>query len=237
LSGYDYCPYDFYLQHVLGIHHPFGPQLAFGTTLHGVFEAFYKSKLSNHDLSLEELKDILDSLWSEQGYESVEAAAQAHTLAHETLQRFYDRETSVPKDILGSEVAVSFEIPEAKLRLRGKIDAYYNTPDGVELRDFKTGRKTDAEKLSKDAKDNFQLRTYALAYEILKSQLPARVTLDYVVTGVEGSAEMSRRLIDNHRDKLITFANKIRAREFAPNTNTFHKCAAITYYGAEEGDE
>ena len=236
MSGYEYCPYDFYLQHVLGIHHPAGPQMAFGTMLHAVFEAYYKSKLNGQALSLEELRDILDSLWDERGYDTAEAASQSHASAHDTLKFFYEREIVLDRTILGSEVAISFEIPEAKLRLRGKIDAYFNTPEGIELRDFKTGRKTDPEKLSKDAKDNFQLRTYALAYELLKGQLPTQVTLDYVVTGVEGSAMMTRRLIDNHREKLIKFADQIRAREFSPNTNAFHTCAATTYYGNEEGE-
>lgn len=237
LSGYDFCPYDFYLQQVLGIHQPLGPQLMFGTAVHNVFESYYKSKLAGESLGLEELRDILDSLWSEQGYDSAEAAASAHALAHETVKSFYERENILNRTILGSEVSVRFEVPEAKLRLRGKIDAYFDTSEGVELRDFKTGRKTDPEKLAKDAKDNFQLRTYALAYELLKGQLPARVTLDYVVTGVEGSAEMTRRLIDNHREKLIKFTAQIRAREFAPNMNAFHKCAANIYYGRNEGEE
>jgi DNA helicase-2/ATP-dependent DNA helicase PcrA len=236
LSGYEYCPYDFYLQHVLGIHHPAGPQMAFGTMLHAVFEAYYKAQLNGLALNLDELRDILDSLWNEHGYDTAEAAAQAHASAHDTLKFFYERELVLDRSILGSEVSISFEIPEAKLRLRGKIDAYFDTPEGVELRDFKTGRKTDPEKLSKDAKDNFQLRTYALAYELLKGQLPAQVTLDYVVTGVEGNAEMTRRLIDNHREKLIKFADQIRAREFSPNTNAFHTCAATMYYGNEEGE-
>lgn len=237
MSGYEYCPYDFYLQHVLGIFHPAGPQMSFGTMLHAVFEAYYKSKLNGEGLKLEELRDILDSLWNEQEYDTAEAAAQAHASAHDTLRFFYEREIVLDRTILGSEVSISFEIPEAKLRLRGKIDAYFDTPEGIELRDFKTGRKTDPEKLSKEAKDNFQLRTYALAYELLKGLLPAQVTLDYVVTGVEGSADMTRRLIDNHRNKLIIFADQIRAREFTPNTNAFHSCSANTYYGNGGGED
>jgi hypothetical protein len=139
---------------------------------------------------------------------------------------------------LGTEVPIRFELPEFKLRLRGKIDAFFETPEGVQVRDFKTGRtKTDAEKLAKEAKLNLQLRTYALAYEMLKGSKVAEVVLDYVVTGVEGVAELSPRVLQNHREKLGALAAKIRAREFAPNPSPVHTCAAIRYYGTGEADE
>ncbi len=140
--------------------------------------------------------------------------------------------------IVGSEVPVRFEIPEAKLRLRGKIDALFQREDGMEIRDFKTGRnKTDVEKLVKLAKDNFQLRSYALACEQLRGSLPAAVVLDYVVTGVEGEARLSATIVRNHRAKLIEMANNIRNREFAPNISAMHVCAAIKYYGTGEQEE
>jgi RecB family exonuclease len=139
---------------------------------------------------------------------------------------------------LGSEVSIRLDVPEAKLRLRGKIDALFTTADGVEIRDFKTGRnKTDQEKLNALAKNNFQLRTYALAYEALNGTAPAGVVLDYVVTGVEGEAALSPTVLRNHREKLISMAAKIRDGEFAPNESPFHVCAASKYFGSGEKDE
>jgi len=148
------------------------------------------------------------------------------------------RENGLQRNLIGAEVPVRFELPEAKLRLRGKIDVIFAGEDGVELRDFKTGRtKTDSEKLARDAKDNFQLRSYALAYELLNDAAPACVTLDYVVTGTEGTARLSKLILQNHRDKLSKLADAIRNREFAPNPSGMHKCAAIRYYGTGEFDE
>jgi hypothetical protein len=105
------------------------------------------------------------------------------------------------------------------------------------LRDFKTGRtKTDAEKLARDAKENFQLRTYALAYEMLNGRAPAEVVLDYVVTGVQGRAVLSPTILRNHRAKLGGLAERIRSRDFAANPSPLHQCAAIRYYGTGEQD-
>jgi RecB family exonuclease len=238
LGGYDFCPFDFYLQSVLKIRQPVGPQLSFGSVLHRAFERYYKSRLAAGEATAAELHPLVDELWSNRGYERKELAEADRQLAHATLDRFLEREARLRRDVTGSEVGIRFEIPEARLRIRGKIDALSNVTGGAEIRDFKTGRtKTDAGKLAKEAKDNFQLRTYALAYETMNSKLPAQVALDYVVTGVEGVAEMTPTIIRNHRAKLVAIAGKIRAREFAANPSRVHQCAAIKFYGTGEYDE
>ncbi len=237
LGSYDFCPYDFYLEKVLGITQPFGPQLAFGSAVHGAIQAYYQAKLRHEDLSEAELRGRLDELWNDRGYESRQAAAQAKTSAQEALHNFLTREAQATHTITATELPIKLEIPEAKLRLSGRIDAIFETGDGVELRDFKTGRKTDAEGLARSAKNSFQLRTYALAYQEMTGAAPAAVTLDYVVTGVEGSAELSARILANHRNKLVELAAAIRAGEFAPKPSNVHQCAAIKYYGTGEEDE
>jgi DNA helicase II / ATP-dependent DNA helicase PcrA len=238
LGGYEYCPFEFYLQYVLQIKQPIGPQLAFGNALHKVFEAYYKASLRDTPLVNDELHSLLDEQWSDRGYERRELADADRALAHRTLDGFIAREGQSDRKVIGSEVPIRLDLPEAKLRLKGKIDALYEGSEGVELRDFKTGRtKTNKEKLDDEAKRNFQLRTYALAYQRLNGNAPAQLVLDYVVTGVEGSAALSPAILRNHTDKLVDMAHKIRAGDFAPNPSPVHNCAAIRYYGTGEQDE
>lgn len=238
LGGYDFCPYEFYIQHVLKISQPMGPQLGFGSVLHRMFEIYYKTKMAGEASTLEELNVALNEVWSSRGYNSAAESEVDLKIAQTTLVSFYERETTANRIIIGSEVPVRFEIPEAKLRLRGKIDALFACEDGFEIRDFKTGRgKTDAEKLSKAAKDNFQLRSYALAWEQLRGAAPSAVVLDYVVTMVEGEAALSPTILRNHRGKLADMADRIRQRDFAPNPSAMHECAAIRYFGTGEQEE
>jgi DNA helicase-2/ATP-dependent DNA helicase PcrA len=238
LGAYDYCPFEFYLQFVLQIKQPVGPQMAFGSILHKLFEAYYKGLMSGHLRPAEELHGMLDEVWQDRGYESHEQASSDKALAHLTLDRFLKREASLHRDVIGSEVPIKFDATDAQMRLRGKIDVLFNTGEGVELRDFKTGRtKTDNEKLEVAAKNNFQLRTYALAYQELTGAAPASVVLDYVVTGAEGAAGLSSTILKNHRDKLRNLAGRIRERDFAPATSGNHECAALKYYGTGEQDE
>jgi DNA helicase-2/ATP-dependent DNA helicase PcrA len=237
LGSYDFCPYDFFLEKVLGIAQPFGPQLAFGTAVHGAIQAYYQARLRGEAPNEAELAARLDELWSDRGYATRQVAEQAKSSAHQALHNFIAREATSPRSITASELPIKLELADAKLRLSGRIDAIFETPAGPELRDFKTGRKTNAEALARSAKSSFQLRTYALAYEQMTGKLPAVVTLDYVVTGVEGSAELSSRILTNHRAKLVELAAAIRAGDFAPKTSNVHQCAAIRYYGTGEADE
>jgi DNA helicase-2/ATP-dependent DNA helicase PcrA len=238
LSNYEHCPFEFYLENVLQIKQPMGPQLAFGNLLHKAFELYYRGRLAGTPVTVDYLEGVIEEGWSDRGYERKEVAQNDRNLAMTTLRRFFDREEREQRKVLASEMPIKLVVPEVKLRVKGKIDAVFETVDGIQLRDFKTGRnKTDPEKLAKLAKTNFQLRTYALAYRELQNQLSGQVVLDYVVTGVEGAAYLTAAILRNHEDKLIQIAAKIRNGEFAPNASALHQCAAIKYYGSGETDE
>jgi ATP-dependent exoDNAse (exonuclease V) beta subunit len=242
LALYASDPHDFFIQKVLKISQPFGPQLSFGASIHGAIQAYYEAKLRGEKVVLDELLMRLDELWSDRGYASRAQAELAHSRAHETIKRFFAREEAQQRPVLSTEQPVRFELPEAKLRLKGRLDATFAGVSGIEVRDFKTGHLRDQEAVEKRIKDSgsreaFQLRTYALAVEQLTGQPPAQVTLDYVVTGAEGSVSLTSRVLANHREKLQSLAERIRARDFAPlAASAFHQPAAYRYWGTEEDE-
>jgi DNA helicase-2/ATP-dependent DNA helicase PcrA len=245
LQLYDECPYDFYLQHVLGIVEPFGVTMAFGSVIHRTIQEYYNAALKEDRVSIHELHAIVDQMWHSKGYESIEESNRDREKAKKVIDWFVKREDDQVKldplgrKILGSEVKIIFDLPEAKLRIKGRIDAYFQMPNGVEIRDFKTGRgKTDPDKMAEFVKKNFQLRTYALAYLGLNKVLPSKVTLDYVVTQTEGSAELSERILLNHKQKLIELVARIRKHDFVPAPSSpFHHCASAKFYGDEDMNE
>ena len=238
LELYSRSPHDFYIERVLGMTRPFGPQLAFGSAIHRTIEQFYKARLQNVTPPIEELLNCLEQQWSDRGYETRAQAEAAYRRAEETVRRFHQREMTHERRVLSSEQPIRFELPEAKLRLKGRLDATFALDEGVEIRDFKTGQQRDADKVADKAKTSFQLRTYALALEELTGHTPAQVTLDYVVTGVEGSAKLTPLILKNHRQKLVELAVRLRARDFAPGSaSTFHQPAALRYYGETDSEE
>ena len=236
---YNRCPYEFYLQHVLKITEPFGVQLSFGDAIHRTIQAYFEAKLRGEKVPLDYLTLRLEEIWSDRGYDNHKDADTAKNAAISTISDFYRREELMKRDIVGVEAPAVLEVPEAKLRLKGRIDAIFRDDSGIEIRDFKTGLKRDEEKISKLAKESFQLRTYALAYKQMTGQDVAAVTLDYVVTGTEGHSGYTAAILRNHRDKLVKIAEGIRAGNFEPAAKSeFHKCPAFRYYGEpDEGVE
>src|SRR5947199_165279 len=106
--------------------------------------------MAHNPMAASDLHALVDELWSDKGYETRNLAQTDRALAHTTLDKFLARQDD--GRIVASELPIRFELPEARLRLRGKIDALIERPDGVEIRDFKTGRThTDREKLDKRA--------------------------------------------------------------------------------------
>ncbi len=236
LDSYNYCPYEFYLEKVLQIRLPIGPQASFGSLLHSLFHDYYQSRLDGEPLALADLEARLVASWTTRGYETAEQAELARTVARDTLRRFFEREEASERKLRSTEEAFVLSLDEAKLRIRGRIDASFLATDSIEVWDFKTGRQHDPEKLAEKAKDSLQLRTYALALEEITGRQANHVVLDYVVTGVEGHAELSPRIMANHRSKLAEIADKIRARKFEPRRDMYHNCQATKYWGDPEDD-
>lgn len=242
LALYSSDPHDFFVQKVLKVAQPFGPQLSFGSSIHGAIQAWYEAQLRGETVGLNELLARLDELWSDRGYEDRNQAELARDRARDTIRRFYEREQVEKRRVLSAEQPVRFELAESKLRLKGRLDATFALTEGLEIRDFKTGHLRDAEAVEKRIKDAgsreaFQLRTYALAVEQLTGRPPQLVTLDYVVTGAEASVALTSRVLANHRDKLNALAERIRQRDFAPLPGSaFHQPAAYRYWGTEDDE-
>jgi DNA helicase-2/ATP-dependent DNA helicase PcrA len=236
LDKYLYCPYEFYLEKVLRIISPAGPQIQFGSIMHNLFHNYYQSRQVGEPLLLAGLQQQLQQQWSVQGYSNQVEAENDLKKAQKTLEQFYAREETIPRKLRSTEESFGLVIPEAKLRIKGKIDVSFEDHDGIEVRDFKTGLKRDPEKLAQNARDSLQLRTYALAIEQITGKAPTRVVLDYVVTGVEGVASLTPLLLKNHRRKLNDIADNIRAQKFQPRHDIYHVCAATKYWGSSEDD-
>jgi DNA helicase II / ATP-dependent DNA helicase PcrA len=236
LDSYANCPYEFFLENVLKIRSPMGPQVQFGSILHRLFHDYYQSRLDGDPLDIDQLKERLESRWANRGYRTLEEAQVDLDRAAATLEFFYEREEAAKRIVKASELPFSLVIEEAKMRVKGQIDVCFETPDGIEVRDFKTGRQRDQQRLNERAKESLQLRTYALAVAEMEGAPPAKIVLDYVVTGVEGAADLSKIIMRNHRLKLAEIANKIRSKQFLPKKGQFHSCIAARYWGAPDDE-
>ncbi|HUC87462.1 MAG TPA: ATP-dependent DNA helicase, partial [Candidatus Saccharimonadales bacterium] len=132
------CPQDFYYRYVLNMPLPPAPQLAYGSLIHGVIEQVHRGRQNGQVPSLKQLsEDVMQNL-PQAGYPSKRSRERAHAQAHRTVKTVYERFMSDELPI-ETEWPFSLELSELPLTIRGKIDAVYQTEQGVEIRDFKTG--------------------------------------------------------------------------------------------------
>jgi DNA helicase II / ATP-dependent DNA helicase PcrA len=233
LADYDRCPYDFFVQHVLCIRRQPGPMLAFGSNLHSAIEHYYRLRMEGEEVKLDYIIELLQSCWSNNGYTSEMESKTAFQRATIAISRFYDREQAENRVIRSVEEPFIYTLTDEKIRIRGRIDATFVIDDGIEIRDFKTGVKHKQASLDRQAKSSLQLRTYALSLLEQEGIETKRVVLDYIMTGSEGVAELSSRVLDGHRDKLTKMVSRMKNWQFDPSSSSQHNCHYEKYWGKD----
>jgi DNA helicase-2/ATP-dependent DNA helicase PcrA len=183
------CPQDFYYRYVLAMPLPPAPQLAYGSLIHHVIEQVHKGRQVGSVPSLEQMTEEVVQSLPQAGYASLESRKRAHAQAPKTVKAVYER---FLHDELPAETEWPFELAldDVPLIIRGKIDAIYQLGKGTEIRDFKTGTSVRTPEQAKSrATGSQQLTLYAFAWERLRGELPALLTLDFVETGQLGSVK------------------------------------------------
>lgn len=210
------CPYDFYWRHVLRVPSDLSPTLLYGSVIHGVIENYHKSRLDGQALTAKQIKDQLHANWPAAGFDSKAHSDRALKAAKQTLADFIKREaTNQPPASVEQPFTIKLE-PE-RLIIRGRYDTVYELAggNGTEIRDYKTGESvTSADKAKRRATGSDQLTLYALAWQQLSGELPAKLTLDFVETGQVGSVTKTQRGIDSMLGKLAQAAKSINQLDF-----------------------
>lgn len=208
------CPQDFYYRYVLNMPLPPAPQLDYGTLVHGVIEAIHDGRANDNPPKLQRLiKDVEQNL-PQAGYPSLRSRERAHKQAIQTVRMVYERfmQDKLP---IETEWPFSLELPSVPLTIRGKIDAVYETEQGVEIRDFKTSMSVNTpEKAKARVSASQQLTLYALAWLNLRGEIPAKLTLDFVETGQIASIKKQPKSLATLEDKLGTMVENLQAGKY-----------------------
>jgi len=208
------CPQDFYYRYVLAMPLPPAPQLAYGSLIHRVIEQVHKGRQAGSVPSLEQLTEEVIQNLPQAGYASLESRKRAHALAPKTVKAVYER---FMRDELPAETEWPFELElnDIPLIIRGKIDAIYQLTKGVEIRDFKTGTSVRTPEQAKNrATGSQQLTLYAFAWERLRGEIPALLTLDFIETGQLGSVKKQPKSLMTLQDKLLTMTQQLLTGKF-----------------------
>ena len=221
IDDYLMCPLNFYYIHVLEVPQPPQPSLMYGTLMHGLIHSYYLQR-QNGEVNIDALHEAIETQWRSEGFVSKGQEARRKQQAHKTLDEFIKRQQHQAEVPTRMEMPFEFELPDIKVRIRGRMDAVVEGEDGVEIRDYKTSEVDDQKKADKKAKDSLQLATYALAWKSMMGDLPQKTTLDYIETGVRGESTPTDSAIEALLIKIQQAANGIRSGDFAPTGNHFY---------------
>jgi RecB family exonuclease len=211
------CPLDFKYRYILNVPGPPSATPAIGTLLHSAMQQINEALIASRELpKLEDLISQLKINWPEEGHESPKQSQRALDLALSSLERLYGQAPDNPIP-LASEKRFKFKVPGAPVILTGRIDVVFGGKDGVEIRDYKSSTgATSAKKAKKQAQSSKQLTMYAMAWQELEGELPAKLSLDFIQTGFIGEVRKQPSSLETLAKSLSDATANIKAGIFEP---------------------
>ena len=226
VDDYETCPLKYQYIHIKRIplrqHH----SVVYGSAIHKAVEFYLRRRAVGNFTSLEDFLKAFDDAWRNQGFLTREHEEQRKRAGIEALTRFYhEEEASGQKP---TDVEREFGFALGPTRVRGRYDRVDETPEGTIVIDYKSSDVTEQKKADQRAKDSLQLKMYALAQKEMTGELPARVELRFLESGLAGRHKPTEEDLDEARAAIEAAAAGIRARRFDP-TPGYQTCRYCAY--------
>ena len=246
IDDYLTCPLKYKYAHVLRV--PLAPHHAiiYGAALHKAVQLFHNRQAKGHVMSEEELDEVFESAWSNEGFVSrdhEEARLQAGRAA---LRRFRTAQLA-PDAVIPTYVEREFSFSLGGDRVRGRWDRVdiepveegsvpaidpqpdraasadvvsptlgMLGPERVTITDYKSSDVRDPAKARQRARESLQLQIYAMGFEAMTGRLPDAVALHFLESGLIGRVPVDPARLAKARDKIARAAAGMRARDYTP---------------------
>lgn len=217
IDTYRTCPQQFRYAYVDRLPGKPGPHLSFGTSIHAALERFYDRKLPECPPE-EDLLGYLYEEWDSTGFAALSRDEQLSYYRHaqDVLRRYHRRVADRYR--LPAATEAWFEVPiEFEAAVVGSIDRVDVDDEGrFHVVDYKTNRRVrDRQRVA----GSLQLALYALACRHLFGSLPATVSLDFIVAGVEVTVPLEDLDLDGARQAVLDTARAVRAEQYPATPN------------------
>ncbi len=214
LNSFKTCPLQYKYQHILKI--PTIPSAAesFGTTIHQTLQKFYTEFLKNKKINQKGLLNTYQKTWIPIGYVSLTHQVRMKEEGKKMLEKFYKKFHSSNLKVIALEKLFKIKIA-ADIFLTGKIDRIDSiNKNGVEIIDYKTGKKPDKHTLTK----NLQLTIYALAANdknLFNKKLgDISLTFYYLQKPEKISLKINEKNLIKTKEEIIKMVTEIRKNDF-----------------------
>ncbi len=239
ISTYETCPAKYKFQYEEKLPTTSSPALAFGDALHRTLHRFHDRPVPVAP-SVEELHEMLDAEWVDDGYRDPGEEALYREHARQVLAEYHRANAGSFRIPAALEFRFTVEIEG--VQLSGVIDRMDRIPGGgYEIVDYKTSRRLPPKAI---VDRDLQLSLYYLAAQEIWGIKPERLTLYYLLPGERMTTFRTPADADDLRRRIATVAERIAAGKFEPRANPLcdwcdfqHVCPLFRHkFEREQGD-
>ena len=166
-----------------------------------------------------ELLRAFEAHWRSEGFLTREHEELRLAQGREALRRFFAKQREAPEQPTFIEERFRFQLED--LLVVGRWDRVDRVGEEVIIIDYKSSEVSDQEAANRRTRESLQLALYALAWRTLHGQLPTRVELRFLETGVVGQAQFSEADLERAASRLREAARGIRAQDFHAEPQEF----------------
>ncbi len=244
IDDYLTCPLKYKYAHLLRV--PLAPHhsIIYGSALHAAVSEFHKRHARGIVMSEDDLVAAFLAAWRSEGFLSRDHEEARLEAGRTSLHRFREEQLA-PGAVIPAYVEREFSFLLDGDRVRGRYDrvdiiprdgdvvettrvfdddasadvvapTLFSYPERVVITDYKSSDVRDPAKARQRARDSLQLSIYAMGYEAMTGRMPDAVALNFLETGLVGTAPVDRKRLDKARESIRTAAAGIRARVFTP---------------------
>lgn len=213
IEDYRRCPLRYRFAHVLQIPILPSPQLIYGDALHRAVHDYLERKREGLRPTVEDLERTFRATWLSEGWISPEHEAERFEAGLAALRRFHEHEKDKPAPDM---IEQRFSFLLGHDRVVGRWDRVDRTDAGAVVIDYKSTALVDedGDAAQRKASTDLQLLVYALAYERMYGERPAKVALHFLETGEQGEVTPREEAVNAVRAQITATAQRIRERRF-----------------------
>ncbi|MBI3609549.1 MAG: UvrD-helicase domain-containing protein [Nitrospirae bacterium] len=230
IDDYLTCPLKYKFAHLIRPPVPRPPTVMYGSALHTAAQACLRQKMAGRTMPLDELLQVFENAWVNDGFLSREHEEQRRAAGRETLRRFFQREEA--SDVVPSAIEKSFKFfidrSPGSAKVTGRWDRIDEVDGEVRVIDYKSSAVKTQKKADEETKKSLQLSIYALAYREQHGRIPDRVELHFLESGLVGRAEKTDRDLEKTAATIREVASGIKKGDFAPRPS-YMACRYCAY--------
>jgi len=213
IESFQTCPLQFYFGKVLRVPTAPNPNAMLGSVIHSVLQEAGQKLIESSELKIDDLTASFEKQWAGVSLPDPDRKERLRSRGRELLERFMrmqEARTGRPVEIeKGFSIPLNDISDQPGPKITGRIDRIDSTPEGLEVIDYKTGKKSSA-----DLKNDLQLPIYAMACQNLFRQLPARVRYMFLGDDSQHEQSFTPEEIESVRGEIGAVVEQISRSDF-----------------------